>query len=619
MECYKIIEELSSCRFSTTFLVTKKGDFTNKKLILKKIECKDESHANRAYHELLQQKLHQETMEEKVATKSFFIMWDKSICSQEAVQEASIFICIIRNYFETSLAFVADSFHMIKKPMEEQTIINYLSEIVELLEPFHNENIAHRSIQLSNIFKYGAENKLLLVDFGISSFLINRKRFSTLKDGDLVWLAPELRFEQKDKAGVCWLKVDIWCLGSILMSFLLTSFMDTLKDMKAFVLKTKIDECLLNYFWDKLEQMYSGNLLSLAKRMLSQYTEERPTLIELKEYLSKMSCTEEPVLPDMREDFEPIENEDSFSDLLNYVSKYSEHSKCVIECLIKLNKLLVTTPDIEVPVDSQSFIWELLCQNLDNAQLLTEGLHLIEKLTSISNDHLQNIFSESTIDAILTIMECQLKETVFLTVIYSFLMIILTSESANNYFNTKGGMTTLLNRLPKDLTDDTTVSSAAMTLSNLIVNPSNAKAALEYGIIKILYENLQFHFNYQGAVAELLAVFIPLATYESAIFQFNQCQLLTLFVNIMNTYCSNDAIVKNCCIILRDVLNSISIYDDGILELTETRAVSAMVGVLYSNTESIDVVIECCTTLAALCNMSSETDRMKFVLKWKHH
>ncbi|CAI9740015.1 threonine kinase-like domain-containing STKLD1 [Octopus vulgaris] len=390
------------------------------------------------------------------------------------------------------------------------------------------------------------------------------------------------------------------------MSFLLTSFMNTLKDMKALVLKTKIDECLLNYFWEKLEQMYSEKLLLLAKRMLSQYTEERPTLTELKECLSKMCRTEEPVMRYPSEEIEPIENVNSFSDLLGYMSKYSVHSSCVIEGLIKLNKLLVKTPDIDPPVDAQSFIWILLCENLDNAELLTEGLHVIEKFTSISNDHLQNIFSESTIDSILTIMECQLKETVFLTVIYSFLVIILTSESATNYFNTKGGMSTLLNRLPKDLTDDTTVSAAAMTLSNLIVNPSNAKAALEYGIIKVLYENLQFHFNYQGAVAELLAVFIPLATNESAIFQLNQCQLLTLFVNIMNTYCSNDAIVMNCCIILRDVLNSISIYDDGILELTETSAVSAMISVLYSNTESSDVIIECCTTLAALCNMSNE-------------
>lgn len=80
--------------------------------------------------------------------------------------------------------------------------------------------------------------------------------------GDLVWMAPELRFKQNYKTDVCWLQVDIWCIGSLLMSFLLTSFLDTLKDMKAFMLKTKIDECLLNYFWDRLEKVGRGHISS---------------------------------------------------------------------------------------------------------------------------------------------------------------------------------------------------------------------------------------------------------------------------------------------------------------------------------------------------------------------
>jgi serine/threonine protein kinase len=55
---------------------------------------------------------------------------------------------------------------LLKQKWREPEVIDFLRQLLLILQPLHQQNIIHRDIKLTNIIKIYQENKFILIDFG---------------------------------------------------------------------------------------------------------------------------------------------------------------------------------------------------------------------------------------------------------------------------------------------------------------------------------------------------------------------------------------------------------------------------------------------------------------------
>lgn len=94
--------------------------------------------------------------------------------------------------------------------LNEQEIRSIMQQLVNTLAYIHTQNICHRDIKPENILYDEVNNKIKLIDFGISKKIIDRgaKRDMLTITGTLYYRAPEMFL-----GGGYDEKVDMWAAG----------------------------------------------------------------------------------------------------------------------------------------------------------------------------------------------------------------------------------------------------------------------------------------------------------------------------------------------------------------------------------------------------------------------
>ncbi|KAM9069513.1 serine/threonine kinase-like domain-containing protein STKLD1 isoform X1 [Sarcophilus harrisii] len=219
MEKYKIVQTLKQGALGKNVVVIEKHKQQTTKtgrLLIKKVSCIDEQHANDALEEMLPllklQHLNISTY------KELFITWSS--------QTSSLFLCLVMRYSKKgSLNDLIETHRDLKKKMDLMLMQKFLGQVLDAVEYLHRMNVIHRNIKPSNIILID-ESYCMLEDLSVQTLMLDEAKWNIRAIEDPMhksWMAPEaLEF-------IFSLKSDIWSLGCIILDMATCSFMNKLE------------------------------------------------------------------------------------------------------------------------------------------------------------------------------------------------------------------------------------------------------------------------------------------------------------------------------------------------------------------------------------------------------
>ncbi|XP_026784300.3 serine/threonine kinase-like domain-containing protein STKLD1 [Pangasianodon hypophthalmus] len=205
MENYVVVDVMCPGSFGMTFLVEDRN--SGLEYTLKKVECLDETRANRSLQEALC--LLNVNHPNIVRYRELFVLWDKHITS-------SMLSMVMDCPYMTTLKIVISSQREQKEKFEDKCIQMFLGQMVDALAYLHNRNILHRNLKPSNILM-SSDSVFRICDFGTATITQDRAKIHIrIKESEKCWMAPEsVRLLQwSDKS-------DIWSLGCVLLDMLI--------------------------------------------------------------------------------------------------------------------------------------------------------------------------------------------------------------------------------------------------------------------------------------------------------------------------------------------------------------------------------------------------------------
>ncbi|KAG7332666.1 hypothetical protein KOW79_004500 [Hemibagrus wyckioides] len=205
MENFVVVDVMPPGSFGMTFIVEDRN--SGLEYTLKKVECLDETRANRSLQEALC--LIDVNHPNIVRYRELFILWDKHITS-------SMLSMVMDCPYMTTLKIVVSSQREQKERFEDRCLQMFLGQMVDALAYLHNRCILHRNLKPSNILM-SSDSVFRICDFGTATISQDQAKVDIrIKESEKCWMAPEgMRlFQWSDKS-------DIWSLGCVLLDMLI--------------------------------------------------------------------------------------------------------------------------------------------------------------------------------------------------------------------------------------------------------------------------------------------------------------------------------------------------------------------------------------------------------------
>ncbi|NWH51058.1 STKL1 protein, partial [Fregata magnificens] len=204
----QVLEQLQPGALGTMLVVglkTEKG--TEKKYVIKQVECIEEKQANEALTEAMDLlKLHHSNI---CAYKELFVTWDNEI--------SSLFLCLVMQHSgQGDLSSVIKEKRQKSEKITDTVILKFLGQMVDALVYIHKQNVFHRNLKPSNILVTG-EASFMLSDFSTETLMTDEMKWKIRVEESRYfksWMAPEtFGFSFTEKS-------DIWSLGCILLDMM---------------------------------------------------------------------------------------------------------------------------------------------------------------------------------------------------------------------------------------------------------------------------------------------------------------------------------------------------------------------------------------------------------------
>jgi serine/threonine-protein kinase ULK/ATG1 len=180
------------------------------------------------------------------------------------------FIYLVLEYCDNG-----DLSKIIGKPIREQIVKYYFSQIITALYFLCENNIIHRDIKPKNILLKNNKKDLILCDFGFARFKSSSMQRVNTICGSPLYMAPEL-LEEKSYTEI----VDIWAIGMILYEMIYGEHpyhkCKDLEDLKEFSKKDIMIPPKNNSNKD-----ISNDCIDLMQKMLNKEEKDRITLNNL--------------------------------------------------------------------------------------------------------------------------------------------------------------------------------------------------------------------------------------------------------------------------------------------------------------------------------------------------
>lgn len=252
-EKYQRVKVLGKGSFGKAYLV--KNTEANEMCVVKQMETS-----------MMDKKEREEAVKEAMLLKR---MDHKNIVKfQEVFMTRKGRLCIVMDYAD------GGDVHMEIRRREgqllpEATILEWFVQTCFALKHVHERKVLHRDLKTQNIFLM-ATGQIKLGDFGIARVLDATKDYAKTMVGTPYYLSPEIIEDRPYN-----FKSDVWSLGVVLYE--MTTLKHPFDADSLVILASKI----LKDQYPPPDAMYSGDLLTLIRSMLSKDAKVRPLIKEI--------------------------------------------------------------------------------------------------------------------------------------------------------------------------------------------------------------------------------------------------------------------------------------------------------------------------------------------------
>ncbi|KAL3870943.1 hypothetical protein ACJMK2_038971 [Sinanodonta woodiana] len=549
MEGYTLKECLGKGAQAMVHIVERKSD--HQIFVLKKVECFDESAANKAFKEAESlQNLHHPYVS---GYRDFFVHWEKN--------DSSMYICILMDYFPNGdLGHLIQKSRSKKEAIPEEKIKKWLGEIIEALIFVHKKNTIHRDIRPSNIFLKD-DGTLCLGDFSVATVLGDALTCTRASVSSLNYMPPECR-----DGKTCYNeKGDIWSLGCVLFELVTTRCFDSNLAISK-LQEIKEEPLVLEEVFEDIEKDFSDDIISVLRSMLKKNHDTRPSAqellrvpyikscVELSDYTQlekrkriQLTSTTGPQMPTMPRDQGVLK-------VVEYLASMVDFESCVQEALDYLVELSKQEEGLHIYPKGKKLIAMAMKNNLTCKEIQVAGCTVLNNLIySAEPDDV--LFGSDVIMVVTDAMETHRQSIEVQQIAATLLMAMTSNSSAAPIIGAMKGVQDLLAAMRTHQNDAKLCCTCLHALWGLTVNESNARiATVEKGVIDVC-NVLKVHMQSPEVVEAACAALLALSLYDENLQLIGDLDCVGLLIEAIKNHSKNAKVVKNSCLALASLVD----------------------------------------------------------------
>lgn len=374
---YDVKRSLGSSLHSQSEIVEHR--FSGEILILKRIECVDEQHANKAFDEYTALKEFHHEMH--VNVRSIFIQWDPDILT--------FYIYVVKEYVRMpNLAAVMNKYQG-AEPMPLDLIELILCSTLHVLNDLEEKGLVHRAIHPRNIFTDGT--KVRISDAAVEAIVsylwaISQKNI----DENFKWLPPEAK-----DCGHVLDKSDAWSLGCLITKLMYCGFSNE-PDITTVMNTVRGSGEISREMVEVLKKVYPETLIELVKGMILKDVNNRTGIREAfqSDYVQSLMDRYDAHRKLRRQRLEKqlcecnIPYEHGLSAMLHYLVDQLEHENCVEGVLSWIAETQCRNEASTNPL-LPLHVWRIFLVHQENPVIVQHGLAILAHCTSVGEMRLQ--------------------------------------------------------------------------------------------------------------------------------------------------------------------------------------------------------------------------------------
>ena len=544
MDNYNILSKLGKGSQGEVFLVEHVS--TKGRFVMKRIECCDESEANKAYRESLVLATLQHPY---ICTyKEFFVTWDAEISAMN--------LCIIMSYYTGgSLSEMVEEHRRIEKNVEEEELKKGMGQILESMMFFHQKKIIHRDLKPSNIFRLHDEGCLCIGDFGVPTVMADVRTKSRTTFGSMNWMAPEALDKEYDE------RSDVWSAGCIMAEMATCSSWDA-DFIAGKLLEIKHNDEALEEVFEQVALNYSSDMVDVLRVMLNRNYKERPTAIELADFPYVKDCLDlnnsllvkkkhqQQTLAAQR----PVPKNGGSQPVIDYILTYMNNESCVRQALLQLIELGKADGEaMHMDPTSKRVIVKAMREYIGQADMQETGCKVISNLLiSATSDDI--LYSSEILSVLPLVMRSHLDSSSVQQSVALLLVGLAADNKASDIMGGMGCIQDVLNAMQTFPDDSDLLIVCCNALWSLTVTDDNTRLATEYKAVKDVLKVLEAHPRCAELVQHAFAALLSLSTEDENLDVLNRSDCVGIILDAMQFHIDQPKVVKNACTVLAAIV-----------------------------------------------------------------
>jgi len=547
MESYKLLQRLGKGAQGSVYLVEHRSDKVN--YVLKKVECTDESEANKAFKEAmaLQELRHQFIC----GYKEFFVTWDRDECA--------MFVCIVMDYYEMGdLAKVLKTKRTKKENIDEMILKKWLGQMIEALVFVHKKEVIHRDLKPSNIFM--TKNLSICIgDFGVATVMGDARTRTRTTVGSMNWMAPEVMERPYDE------RSDVWSLGCIALELATCAFLDPVQVSSTLFEIKQNPQCLEDVLVELPKFKYSLQLCQLIRTMLRRNFQQRPTAVELLAFPYVKECLSLNPNSDLVQkkvslataaggaSLNKLPAFKTVSELFSYMA--GKHQNEEVQKLI-FKHLNTKTKDkkfcLSLKTNMKKQILKGMEDHLDCMDIQLNGCKVLLGIVKISEVSNEILYTKEAVKPILAAMRSHPGSGDLQASACSLIIALSEDENAADLIGQIGGVQDVLSAMRQFTGDANICSLCCGALWALSVNEGNAKIVTAERGIQDVCNAFESHMSISSLVENACSAIWSLSLEDDNIDVLSDVAIL-LIVEAIQKHSTQAKVVKNALMALASI------------------------------------------------------------------
>lgn len=485
MENYKILEDIKTKNGSRSFLYLVRCRIDRKEYILKKVECNDQTEANKALCEARRLRcLHQ--YQHISMYKDVFVEW----CEDRS----AVYICfVMERHRAGSLEAKLSQSKKDKEHIDENRIKKWLIQLLKVLTHLQNNKISHMNLKPSNIFLTKTDD-IILNEFGVYTVL-NKSKTTTERNSEkfMKWMPPEYPDSQR----VFNKSFDMWSLGCVLFNIMTVHELTEL-EMTASLMKIRSNpRHAKKILKEKVKCTFTDELHQIVMLMLEKYSEERTTAHALNSsilvsvYL-KTDDIETVDLADMDE-LRPIKPvPEDLEAIVNFMTENMSEPSYLMNAMRCL--YLLIDEEAKFTDTAKKVVVDVMLKYRDNERLQTIGCIFFAKLAArvSSTDILHSKKMLLPISIALKTYPTSTKLQIGAIILFKTLAL---NQSAAIEIGKLGGVQDIINALRREENEYRLATKCIGALATLVSYPFNANLVCQAKGLQVITEKLRTYYD----------------------------------------------------------------------------------------------------------------------------